>query len=147
MAETLETLATRIDAFATSVSQRFDGIDQRLTGIDTRFDGIDTRLAGIDTRFDGIDMRLDGIDQRLAGIDTRFDGIDTRLVDLKAELLIRIEAVDTKVGLVLEKVDHLIHRDVANSVAHARFEQRLDNHELRIIALESRENTESTTDS
>ncbi|MGH7446124.1 MAG: hypothetical protein ACRELT_01095, partial [Longimicrobiales bacterium] len=90
----------------------------------------------IDQRLNGIDQRFDGIDQRLNGIDRRLDGVDTRLEDVKTELLVRIEAVDAKVGLVIEKVDDLIRRDLASLVAHARVDERLDDHELRLTALE-----------
>ena len=63
--------------------------------------------------------------------------LPTRLDELKSGLQTQIEAVDTKVSLVLEKVDHLIKRDIYHSVVHARFDQRLEDHELRLIALES----------
>jgi hypothetical protein len=61
MPETLETLAARIDAFATLVSQRFDGLDQRLDGIDARFDGIDTRLVDLKTDHE---LRITALESR-----------------------------------------------------------------------------------
>jgi hypothetical protein len=39
--------------------------------------------------------------------------------------------------VVLEKVDPLIKRDIPHLVVHARFDQRLEDHELRLTALES----------
>ncbi|HEV3484313.1 MAG TPA: hypothetical protein VG106_02825, partial [Vicinamibacterales bacterium] len=62
--------------------------------------------------------------------------IDTRFDELKAELRTQIEAVDAKVGLVLEKVTDLTLRDARHSAVHVRHEQVLDNHELRLRALE-----------
>lgn len=69
-------------------------------------------------------------------IDKRFDGVDKRFDELKAELRTQLEATDAKVDVVLEKVDDLIMRDVRHSVVHARLEQRLDDHEIRLISLE-----------
>ena len=130
MPETLDTLAEKITALTTSMEGRFTGVDNRLTAIDQWFEAIDQRFEAIDKRFDAVDNRFDAVDDRFGAVDRRFD-------ELKAELRTEIEAVDAKVGLVLEKVDHLIERDVRHSVVHARFEQRLDNHELRLTALES----------
>lgn len=96
MAETLESLATKIDALAKTFGERLDAVDQR-------FDGVDQRAAG-----------------------------------LRRELLVRIEAVDSKVDLVLEQMGHLVQRDVASSRGHARLEARVDDHDLRITALEGR---------
>lgn len=110
MAETLGSLAKKIDALAKTFGGRFDAIDKRLDGVDKRFDAVDRRFDGVDERFDG----------------------------LRSELLVRIEAVDTKVDLVLEQMRHLVPRDVANSLAHARLEARLDDHDPPITALEGR---------
>jgi archaellum component FlaC len=133
MAETLDTLGEKIAGLAA----RLDGVDKRFDGIDKRFDGIDQRFDRIDQRFDGVDKRFDGIDQRFDGVDKRFDGIDQRFDEVKAELKTQIEAVDAKVGLVLEKVDDLIARDVRHSAVHAGFELQLENHDLRLTALEA----------
>ena len=77
------------------------------------------------------------IDRRFDAVDQRFDAVDQRFDDLKAELRTEIEAVDAKVGLVLEKVEDLVKRDIQHSVVHARLERRLDNHDLRLTALET----------
>ncbi|HSC26537.1 MAG TPA: hypothetical protein VLD67_04640 [Vicinamibacterales bacterium] len=129
MAETIETLAGKIDALSISIDKRFDGVDKRL-------DGVDKRLVGVEKRLDASDARFDGLEKRLDASDNRFDGFEKKLADVRNELLIRIDGVDSKVGLVLEKVEDLIKRDVGNSVTHARFQERLDDHELRLIALE-----------
>ena len=52
------------------------------------------------------------MEKRFDAVDKRFDAVDQRSDELKAELRTQIEAVDAKVGLVLEKVTHLIERDV-----------------------------------
>lgn len=79
---------------------------------------------------------LDSLGEKIATLTQKVDGIDGRFDTLRSELKTQIEAVDTKVGLVLEKVTDLIVRDARNSAAHARLETRLDDHELRILALE-----------
>ncbi len=79
----------------------------------------------------------DKIDALSATFLARFDAVDQRFDELKAELRTEIEAVDTKVDLVLEKIGHLMSRDISNAAAHASFDQRLENHDLRIRAIES----------
>ncbi len=70
-------------------------------------------------------MRFDAVDQRFDEVAERFD-------EVKAELRVEIEAVDAKVGLVLEKMDDLVKRGLHHSIVHARPELRLDNHDLRL---------------
>ncbi|CAN5507386.1 hypothetical protein BH23ACI1_BH23ACI1_21380 [soil metagenome] len=96
----------------------------------TLSDKIDALSATFLARFDAVDRRFDAVDRRFDAVDQRFD-------ELKAELRTEIEAVDTKVDLVLEKIGHLMSRDISNAAAHASFDQRLENHDLRIRAIES----------
>jgi archaellum component FlaC len=133
MAETLDTLGEKIAGLAT----RLDGIDKRFDSVDKRFDGVDKRFDGIDQRFDGVDKRFDGIDKRFDGVDKGFKGLNQRIDDVRSELKTQIEAVDAKVGLVLEKVEGLIARDVRHSAVHVGFELQLENHDLRLTALEA----------
>lgn len=85
-----------------------------------------------DTRFG------EKIDALAATMLERFDSMEVRSDELKSHLRVEIEALDSKVQLALEKLDHLIDRDTANTGDHARFDQRLENHDVRILALESR---------
>ena len=116
MAETLESIAAKIEA----LGARFDAVDQR---------------------FDAADQRFDVADKRAGGFERRFDTLERRLDETKSELRTYIEAVDAKVGLVLEKVDDLIKRDMRHTAARVRFDDTLENHELRLTALESRKPT------
>ena len=118
MAETLDTLAEKITALTTSMDNGFGAVDKRFCAVDRRFDAVDRRFDAVDRRFDAVDQRFD---------------------EVKSELRTHIEAVDAKVGLVLEKVDDLIKRDARHSVKHAQYELHLDNHELRLIALEPKQ--------
>jgi len=119
------------------MAETLDTIAEKITALSTRFDGVDTRLDGLDARFDSVDARFDGVDTRFDGVVMRFEGLDQQLVELKSGLRTQIEAVDAKVGLVLEKVTDLITRDARHSVVHARFDERFEDHEVRLIAVES----------
>ena len=79
---------------------------------------------------------LDSIAAKIAALS---DHVDRRHDETRSALRTYIEAVDTKVGLVLEKVDDLIKRDMRHTAARVRFDDRLDNHELRLMVLESEE--------
>jgi len=152
VAETLDTLAEKLTAGLAAMARRFDTVDQRvervdqrLGGVDQRVERVDQRLAGVDERLGVVDQRLEGVNQRLDGVDQRFDGVaqqfvgvDRRFDELGSSLRTQIEAVDSKVGLVLEKVEHLMTRDRHHSAVNARVDTRLENHELRLIALESK---------
>jgi chaperonin cofactor prefoldin len=97
---------------------------------------LDTLAAKIDALGERIDARFEQADKRFEQVDKRFEQADDRFADLKAHLSIKIEAVDAKVSLTLEHIDDHLKKDLANSVAHARLDTRIDAHELRITALE-----------
>jgi archaellum component FlaC len=120
--ETLETIAAKIDALSKSNDDRFGTIDQRF----------DT----IDQRFDTIDQRFGTIDQRLGKIDQRFGKIDQRVDELKAQLGVKIEAVESKVDKVYDEVIAMRAETKRNAKEHKAFTKRLDNHDPRILALE-----------
>ncbi|MGH9370228.1 MAG: hypothetical protein ACRD15_01715 [Vicinamibacterales bacterium] len=84
-----------------------------------------------------MDTLAEKITALTTSLDKRFDAVDRRFDEVRAELRMQLEAVDGKVDLVLEKVTELGARDVRHVVVHARLEQRLDDHELRLTALES----------
>jgi hypothetical protein len=90
-------------------------------------------LETIGTKLDTLGAKLDVFS---TSVDTRFEQVDTRFDELKSELATRIEAVDAKVDLVVEGFGNLLKKDASNSASHARFEARVDNHELRLVALE-----------
>jgi chromosome segregation ATPase len=152
MPETLDTLAEKVAALTTAMMTGFDGIDRRFDAVDRKFDAIDQRFDAIDQRFDAIDRRFDAIDRRFEvvdrkfdvidrrfdAIDHRFEQVDQRFDELKAGLRTQIEAVDAKVDLVLEKLTDLTSRDIGHSVTHARFDERLNEHEVRLNALETK---------
>ena len=115
MAKTRGTLATKIDI----VGERVDKLSDR-----------------VDKLSDRVDQLGDRVDQLGERVDQRFDQVDTRFEEVKAQLKVQIEAVDSTMHLVLERMDEFLKRDVGNSAAHARMDTRIDAHELRITALE-----------
>jgi hypothetical protein len=119
MPETLETIAARITAQGKSMDERFQAVDER---IDQHFAKVDQQFASNDQRFASIDQRFTSIDQQLAG--------------MKAQLGVKIEAVDAKVDLVYDVLVAQQQYAGANSLAHDEFRERLDNHDVRILALE-----------
>lgn len=63
--------------------------------------------------------------------------MDQRLEETKVHLGVKIEAVDAKVTLVFDAVLSLQKLADTNTKDHQRFTTRLDNHDVRILALES----------
>lgn len=113
--ETLETIAARIEALSKSTSERFDQLDQR---------------------FGQVDERFGTVDQRFATIDQRFATIDQQLVETRAQLGVKIEAVDAKVVKVYDEVIAMREEAKRNAREHETFTKRLDNHDVRLLALE-----------
>ena len=104
MAETLDTLGEKIAALTTSVGE----MRKQLNGHDQQF-------ATIGEHFKQVDKRFEQIERRVSEVDARVDQQGSSLRTL-------IEGVDSKVDLVLEKVSHLMTRDIHNSAAQARFQ-------------------------
>src|SRR5207247_11366246 len=76
-------------------------------------------------------VRFDQVDARVAWIDVRFD-------ELKAQLRAEIETVDGRVKLVYDGVIAQRADNQANAAAHQESAKRLDDHDLRLVAIERR---------
>ncbi len=111
--ETLETIAAKIDALSKSIDRRFDASNESL---DQRFDAWNKSL---DQRFDASNKSL-----------------DQRFEDWGAQLGVKIEAVETKVTQVYDEVIAMREESKRNVIEHKTFTKRLDNHDVRILALE-----------
>jgi len=94
-------------------------IAEQLTTLGRR---MDERFAEIETKIGGFERRLD---ERIGGVETN--------------LRVLIEAVNDKVQIAYEAIVSLRDDTSANTRDHAKFEKRLENHSLRLLALESRE--------
>jgi septal ring factor EnvC (AmiA/AmiB activator) len=120
--ETLETIAEKITALGNSVDQQFAKVDQQFAKVDQQFAKVDQQFAKVDERF--------------AKVDERFATVDKKLDETKAQLGVKIEAVDRKVMLVFDAVISLRELADTNTKDHQRFTERLDKHDVRILALE-----------
>ena len=87
-----------------------------------------------------IAARIDALsksnDQRFATIDRRFAKVDQQFADTQAQLGVKIEAVETKVVQVYDEVIAMREESKRNAMEHKTFTKRLDNHDVRILALE-----------
>jgi DNA anti-recombination protein RmuC len=115
--ETLETIAARIEALSAKMHQQFAKVDQQFVKVDERFVNVD---------------------QQLAKVDQQFTKIDQQFAETRAQLGVKIEAVDSRVRLVYDAVLALQGHAETNVADHKRFTERLDKHDVRILALESR---------
>ena len=106
----------------------------------------DEQFAGIDARFGGVDERFVSIEKRFARIDERFDRVDAEFVKvrqemrgyhdvLEARILEQSETMRRHVDVMVEKVEAAV-RIVAEGHVHLR--TVLDNHEVRLQAIEKR---------
>jgi hypothetical protein len=99
---------------------------------------LETLGAKLDALGKSIDHRFKSIDHRFDQVDNRFEQVDKQFEEMESRLRVKIEAVDMKASLAIERLDDLLTRHDINAIEHARFEQRLDNHEVRLTALENR---------
>lgn len=78
----------------------------------------------------------ESIKKQFSQVDQRFSELDKKVDQAKAHLEMKIEAVQADVHLVYDVVIAQQDRNKANDRAHKVFKKRLDNHEIRILALE-----------
>lgn len=55
---------------------------------------------------------------------------------LENDLRLQLDALDAKLDLVLQKVGELMERGDANRTSQSRLDQRLKNHEARLLSME-----------
>ena len=98
---------------------------------------LETIAAKIEALSKSIDRRFDGLSK---STDRRFDdfgkSIDQRFDEWGAQLGVKIEAVETKVTQVSDEVTAMRNETKRNASEHKTFTKRLDNHDLRLLALE-----------
>jgi RNA processing factor Prp31 len=68
--------------------------------------------------------------------DKRFAAVDQQLAETRAQLGVKIEAVETKVVQVYDEVIAMREESQRNAMEHKTVTKRLDNHDVRILALE-----------
>ena len=90
---------------------------------------LETIAAKIDALSKSNDERFGKVDQRFAKIDQQFD-------ETRAQLGVKIEALETKVVQVYDVVIAMREDAKRNATDHKTFTKRLDNHDVRLLALE-----------
>jgi hypothetical protein len=68
--------------------------------------------------------------------DVRFARVDQQFAETRAQLGVKIEAVETKVVQVYDEVIAMREGSKRNATEHKTFTKQLDSHDLRILALE-----------
>ena len=117
--ETLETIAAKIDALSKSNDERFARVDQQFAETGSKIEALSKSN----------DRRFGTIDQRFAKVDQQFD-------ETRAQIGVKIEAVETKVVQVYDAVIAMREETERNATEHKTFTKRLDNHDVRLLALE-----------
>jgi hypothetical protein len=97
---------------------------------------LDTLAAKLTELSTSITERFAKVDQQFAKVDERFATAEKQRAEMKAHLEVKIEAVQADVRLVYDVVIAQQERNKANDRAHRVFTKRLDNHDIRILALE-----------
>jgi hypothetical protein len=97
---------------------------------------LETIAAKIDALSKSNDERFGTFDQRFAKIDQRFTKIDQQFDETRAQIGVKIEAVETKVVQVYDAVIAMREDAKRNATEHKTFTKRLDNHDDRLLALE-----------
>jgi peptidoglycan hydrolase CwlO-like protein len=136
-----------VDAHFTSVDAQFKNVDAHFTSVDARFKNVDVQFKNVDAQFTSVDAHFTSVDAHFTSVDAHFTSVDAQFKeidekidqqteDLKAHLGMKIEALHETVKLVYDAViSHQAHFG-ANEMAHETFTKRLDNHDIRILAIE-----------
>lgn len=106
---------------------RFDEVDKRFDRVDKRFNELEVRL---EKRFDSIDKRFEEMDIRF---EKRFERIEARLTNIEVKLEKIMTMLDWIVGAIKKSDDE--HTVLVGQYANC--EERLDDNDKRILALES----------
>ncbi len=134
----------KLDAGFTAVAEHFGKIDERFQQVDEHFQQVDKRFQQVDDRLQQMDTRLNQIDGRVARFDARFrqsddrfGRLEQRFDNLETRMLTGFDDVKGGLKLVAGRMDDFVKKDIANSRAHAQFEQMFVAHDTRILALET----------
>lgn len=60
----------------------------------------------------------------------------TAMDTLETDLRLRVESLEAKLDLLLQKVADVADREDVTRAAHSRLDQRFKNHEARLLSLE-----------
>ena len=137
MPPTLETIASSLIELKKSIDEQFNRVDKQFKRVDEQFKRVDEQFKRVDEQFNRVDEQFNRVDEQFKRVDERFTEAGQDRKELKSQLLVRVEAVEAKVDLVYDEV--IGTRDEVRAIRseHATFTHLVDNHEVRIRALES----------
>ena len=120
-----------MDELAGMVQRGFVALENKMDG---KFEIVDKKFDQIDKKFDQIDKKFDQIDGRLDQIDRRLDQIDGRLDQAEEKLRNSLDNLDQ----ILKSLGNLETDNTAGAGASRRQEDKLENHEERIVVVEGK---------
>jgi septal ring factor EnvC (AmiA/AmiB activator) len=142
-------LKREIDTQFAEVAVRFRDVDRRFDDVNARFDEVNTRFEEVNTRFEEVNTRFDEVNGRFTAVDARLDQLESRLTadheTTRRYMDVLIEQLRAEYRLGLDKVTAMEQRwakiAASNASDHAVFTAVLQQHEIRITALEAKDNS------
>jgi chromosome segregation ATPase len=109
-------------------------VDSSLKPINEHLGSLDTSAANLKSSTSSLEVSFSGLDSRLKKLETRFDGLEIQVVNARAEMNHGFRSIESKLAKQDEKLDAMLE---AWSI-QKQHRRQLDNHELRLSAVESR---------
>jgi chromosome segregation ATPase len=97
----VEARLDRVEARLDRVEARLDHMEGQLSEHDRRFDRIEETLRLHDARFDRVDEALARVDARFNRVDDAFDRVMKYFLDLRTEMIMRLDTLDSRYGILL----------------------------------------------
>jgi len=128
------------------VNDHFREVDDHFCEVDEHFREVDEHFREVDEHFREVDARFNEVNGRFAAVDARFDELELRLTaeheTTRRHMDVLIEQLKTEWRLGLDKITAVEQRLVSivasNASDHTVFTAVLQQHELRISALETK---------
>jgi hypothetical protein len=120
-------------------------MDEQFAAVDVKFAAVDVKFAAVDARFAAVDARFDAVDARFDAVDTRFEELRNLIVSeakaTRTHFDVIADQLRTEIKLGLDKSmatgQQVAGLTAINAQDHVAFARTLENHELRLKALES----------
>ena len=113
-----------INELAGMMQRGFVALESKM---DEKFDIVDKRFEQVDKRFEQVDKRFEQVDKRFEEVDKKFEKVDERF-----------NAVLTNQDHILERLENLEMDNTAGAMAYRRQDDKLENHEKRIVVAEKK---------
>ena len=142
MAETLETIGEKLEALGNgfeALGNGFEALGNGFEALGAKVEALDTKVEALDTKVAALDAK---VDKGFASVDERFGKLEKAVHDgdekTRALLGVRIDGVSHEVKLIFERIDAIDQRHAEDAKKRAEVDHKLENHDLRILALENR---------